>query len=355
MTALDRLTRSTSELAHLLPSGKLECVACAHRCRLAEGRRGVCRVRVRDGGELLVPWGYTAGVALDPVEKKPFFHVMPGSLALSFGMLGCDMKCSFCQNWLTSQTLRDPRATTNARETTPEDLVATALATRAGSVVSTYNEPLITAEWAHAIFEQAGSNGLLTGCVSNGHATPEVFAYLQPVLDLIKIDLKSMREQQYRKLGGRLPAVLDSIERAHRLGLWVEVVTLIVPGFNDDPGELRDAARFVASVSPDVPWHVTAFHPDYNMTDRTGTPASTLATAWEIGRSEGLNFVYAGNLPGVIPGGEDTQCPNCGSTVVSRRGFRVVDCRLGNDGRCRGCGAAVPGVWTNPSSQGGAG
>ncbi len=352
MTELDRLTRSTSELAALLSSGKLECVACAHRCRLAESRRGVCRVRVRKGGELLVPWGYTAGVALDPVEKKPFFHVAPGSLALSFGMLGCDMHCSFCQNWLTSQTLRDPRATTKVRETTPEELVATAVATSAGSVISTYNEPLITAEWARAVFVQAKSGGLLTGCVSNGHATPEVLAYLEPVLDLIKIDLKSMRDQQYRKLGGRLSAVLDSIERACRLGLWVEVVTLLVPGFNDDPGELRDAARFVASVSPDLPWHVTAFHPDYSMTDRARTPASTLAAAWEIGRREGLHFVYAGNLPGVIPGGEDTRCPSCGSIVVSRRGFRVAENRVGSDGCCCSCGATIPGVWKNPSREG---
>ncbi len=347
-SVIDGFTRPSRELVVDHPSGKLVCVACAHRCKLADGRRGICQVRRRQGAAIQVPWGYTAGVALDPIEKKPFFHVLPGSGALSFGMLGCDLRCPYCQNWFTSQTLRDPRATKRVVPTAPEDLVDAAQRSGARSIVSTYNEPLITSEWAHAIFELARGRRLLTGYVSNGHATPEVLDYLRPVMDMIKIDLKTMREQGYRELGGRLTPVLDTISRAHRMGFWVEVVTLVVPGFNDDPSELREAAEFIASVSPDIPWHVTAFHPDYEMTDRGATPAATLADAWEIGRKAGLRFVYCGNLPGLIPGGEDTHCPGCGAVVVRRMGFRVLENRAGTGGTCPSCGRRLPGIWELP-------
>jgi len=343
--ALDRLTRAVDDLAIRHPSGKLVCVACAHRCKLAEGRRGVCQVRFREGGRLHVPWGYVAGMAVDPIEKKPFFHVLPGSGALSFGMLGCDMQCDYCQNWFTSQTLRDPRASTRAEPADEGGLVDAARRTGCLSVISTYNEPLITAEWARAIFTRARAAGLRTGFVSNGHATPEVLDYLEPVLDMMKVDLKAFREASYRRLGGRLPAVLDTIRRLHERGIWVEVVTLVVPGFNDDEEELADIARFLVSVSPDIPWHVTAFHPDYEMADRGATPGRTLARAREIGHREGLRFVYAGNLPGRISGGEDTVCPECRTTLIERWGFRVMANRLGPDGRCPGCGAAIPGIW----------
>ncbi len=354
-TVLDRYTRHSAELARPHRSGKLRCVACAHRCLLADGRRGACRVRFREGESLRVPWGYTAGVALDPIEKKPFFHVIPGAAAFSFGMLGCDMRCPFCQNWLTSQTLRDPRATARIQPVTEDGLVRTALEAGAAAVVSTYNEPLITAEWARSIFKRARPEGLLTGFVSNGHATPDVLEYLRPVMDMMKIDLKTMRPRGYRSLGGHLDAVLDTIRRAHSAGFWVEVVTLVVPGFNDDPAELRDAARFLVSVSPDIPWHVTAFHPDYRVTDRGATPPETLVRAWETGRREGLRFVYAGNLPGLIEGGEDTRCSACGALLVSRHGFRVLSNRVRPDGTCPDCGLPVPGLWKHPGAMGGGG
>ncbi len=344
-TGIDEFTRPSRDLVADHPSGKLQCVACAHRCKLAEGRRGICQVRRREGRALRVPWGYTAGVALDPIEKKPFFHVLPGSGALSFGMLGCDLRCPYCQNWFTSQTLRNPKASTRLVPTTAGELVEAAAQSGARSIVSTYNEPLITSEWAHAVFELARGRGLLTGYVSNGHGTPEVLRYLRPVMDMMKIDLKTMREEGYRELGGRLAAVLETIEQAHGMGFWVEVVTLVVPGFNDDPAELEDAAAFLASVSPDIPWHVTAFHPDYRMTDRGATPARTLVRAWEIGREAGLHFVYCGNLPGRIAGGEDTVCPGCGAVLVRRIGFRVLEQRLGRGGTCPACGRGIPGLW----------
>ncbi len=348
---LDRHTRVIADLARVHRSGKVECVACAHRCKLAPGARGICRVRSREGEALRVPWGYTAGVAVDPIEKKPFFHVLPGSGALSFGMLGCDLRCAFCQNWFTSQSLRDPAAGTRVRPVTAEALVAAAVEAGARSVVSTYNEPLITSEWAREIFRLARERGLLTGYVSNGHGTPEVLDYLRPVTNLFKVDLKAFRAATYRQLGGRLEAVLDTIRGLRERGLWVEVVTLVVPGLNDDPGELRDMARFIASVSRDIPWHVTAFHPDYAMTDRGPTPPSTLARARETGLEEGLRFVYAGNLPGGIPHGEDTLCPSCGAVLVERWGFRVVSNRLGPGGRCGSCGTAIPGVWEGPGPR----
>ena len=344
--ALDELTRPTDDLARDHPSGKLVCVACAHRCKLAPGKRGICQVRYREGSRLRVPWGYTGGVAVDPIEKKPFFHVLPGSAALSFGMLGCDMHCDYCQNWYTSQTMHDSEASTRTVRISEDGLVEAALNTGSQSVVSTYNEPLITAEWARSVFRAARARALRTGFVSNGHATPEVLDYLEPVIDMYKVDLKAFREKAYRDLGGRLSAVLDSIRMLHERGIWLEVVTLVVPGFNDDQGELREMTAFLASVSLDIPWHVTAFHPDYKMMDRSSTGARTLARAREIGLASGLHFVYAGNLPGALADAENTFCPACSSVVVERRGFRVVRNLLGVAGSCPNCGARLPGIWS---------
>ena len=308
----------------------------------------MCLVRRRDGGALRVPWGYTAGAAVDPIEKKPFFHFLPGSRALSFGMLGCDLHCSYCQNWLTSQALRDPRASEQALQATPEALVAAALEHRCEVVTSTYNEPLITAEWARAVFEPARAAGLATTFVSNGHATPEVLDYLAPVLDGCKVDLKAFREDTYRALGGRLDAVLDTIRELHRRGIWTEVVTLVVPGLNDSAEELAGMAAFLSGISPDVPWHVTAFHPDYEMTGPPPTPAATLMAAVETGRAAGLRYVYAGNLPGRVEDLEDTRCPSCHAVVVKRRGFTVRSRSLGEDGRCPSCGTSLAGIWAHP-------
>lgn len=343
---LDRLTQ-TGELYEKLEDGAVRCYACAHRCLIKKGRRGICQVRYNQDGELRVPWGYVAALQVDPIEKKPFSHVLPGSDALTFGMLGCDFHCSYCQNWVTSQTLRDPLADMGAnflREVSPDDLVGYALRSGASVVVSSYNEPLITSEWAVDIFKKAQAAGLRCAYVSNGNATPEVLTYLRPYLSAYKVDLKTMQDRQYRKLGGVLNHVLDTIRSAHDLGLWVEVVTLVVPGFNDSPEELWDAARYIASVSVDIPWHVTAFHPDYKM-DAGHTPASTLIKAAEIGQEAGLHFVYAGNLPGNVNEYEDTFCPNCASRLIHRRGYVVQEYRITGEGTCPDCGVAVPGVW----------
>ena len=342
-TTVGRLWRSEG--------GKIRCVACGHRCLLAPGRRGVCQVRFNDGGQLRVPFGYVAGVACDPVEKKPFFHLLPGSGALTFGMLGCDFHCDYCQNWVTSQALRDETAGAPMQSATPEQLVGAARRSGARLVVSSYNEPLITAEWAAAVFEHARAAGLLCAFVSNGNATPEALDFLHPWLAAIKVDLKTFDDRRYRTLGGTLARVKETIRLIHARGLWLEIVTLLVPGFNDGEDELRGLAHFLAGVSQDIPWHVTAFHPDYRMAGPRATATDDLLRAAEIGRAEGLRFVYAGNQPGGVGGWENTRCPGCGATLIERRGFHVLDNRLGANGNCPNCGRRVPGIWGPPRDQ----
>jgi len=328
-------------------NGKIRCLACGHRCLIPEGREGVCRVRYVRDDTLHVPFGYVATTQLDPIEKKPFFHVTPGARAFSFGMLGCDFRCAYCQNWEISQVLHDEASDAYARplRVTPAELVDAAKKAQATMVTSTYNEPLITTEWAVAVFREARAAGLLTSYVSNGNGTEEVLDYLRPWVSAYKIDLKGMRNEGYRQLGGRLQPVLDTVRWVVDRGIWLEVVTLIVPGFNDSHAELRDAARFLASVSPDIPWHVTAFHDDYKMTDRGRTPVATIQRAAELGREEGLRYVYAGNLPGRVGEWEDTRCPSCAAPLVERVGFLVRSNRIGPDGLCPDCGERVPGIW----------
>jgi pyruvate formate lyase activating enzyme len=341
---LERETR-TGDLYETLPDGRLRCYACGHCCPLPDGAVGVCKVRFNEGGRLYVPWGYVGGVQCDPIEKKPFFHAHPGALAYSFGMLGCDLHCSYCQNWVTSQALRDPHAVSPPLATAPESLVADALHQRARAIVSTYNEPLITSEWAVAVFKEAKAAGLTTGFVSNGNGTPQVLEYLRPWVDLYKVDLKSFDDRHYRELGGRIGPILDTIRRLHAMGFWLEIVTLLIPGFNDSRDELTRLTEFVASVSPDIPWHVTAFHGDYKMTDPPDTTAAMLLAAAEIARASGLRYVYAGNLPGAVGTLEDTRCAACGQVVIERYGYHIRAYRITPDGCCPACSARIPGRW----------
>jgi len=343
---LDPLSRP-ADLVETLTDDAVRCKACAHRCLLKPGRRGICGVRFNRDGTLMVPHGYVAGVQVDPIEKKPLNHFLPGSEVLTFGMLGCNFHCSFCQNWFSSQTLRDPRADAAVhaiKRITAEKLVQYALENGAHAVASSYNEPLISTEWAVDIFKLAKANGLKTAYVSNGYATPEALEYLAPWLDAYKVDLKSMRDSEYRKMGGTLQPVLDTIRRIKEMGLWLEVVTLVIPGMNDSNEELWEAGRFLASISPDIPWHVTAYHPDYNE-DAPPTPAETLQRAAEIGQEAGLRYVYAGNLPGRVGSLEDTVCPHCGKKLILRSGFYVRGYHITDDGKCEYCHQPIAGVW----------
>jgi pyruvate formate lyase activating enzyme len=342
---LARLARE-GELYERLPEGRVRCYACGHRCLILPGQRGVCKVRWNEDGRLMVPSGYVAALQLDPVEKKPFFHAYPGARALSFGMLGCDYHCGFCQNHLTSQALRDPAAGVPPEIVTPQQIVDLAFRHNARILTSTYNEPLITSEWAVEVFREGKARGLACSYVSNGNATPEVLEYIRPWVDLYKVDLKGFDDRRYRKLGGLLQTVLDSIRLVFEKGFWLEIVTLVIPGFNDSDEELRDIARFLVSVSPDIPWHVTAFHPDYKMTDRDQTAAQTLLRAAEIGVTEGLRYVYAGNLPGRVGPFENTRCPSCRTLLIERAGYRIVrDVLTPTSGSCPSCGMSIPGRW----------
>jgi len=231
------------------------------------------------------------------------------------------------------------------KETITRVLVDDALRQGAKVLVSTYNEPLITSEWALAVFKEARAAGLVTGFVSNGNGTPQVLAYVRPWVDLYKVDLKSFDDRHYRQLGGRLQPILDTIKRLHETGFWLEIVTLVIPGFNDSDDELTRLAEFLAGVSSDIPWHVTAFHKDYKMTDPENTSAETLMRAAEIGKRAGLRYVYAGNLPGMVGDWENTRCPKCKQLLIERHGYLITGYFLTPQGCCPSCGASIPGRW----------
>jgi pyruvate formate lyase activating enzyme len=342
-----RTVAAAPELVETIDRGRLRCHACGHACPIPDGAAGVCKVRFNRGGVLYVPFGYVGGVQCDPIEKKPFFHARPGALAYSFGMLGCDLHCSYCQNWVTSQALRDPQAVTLPRDSTPAALVSEATRLGARAIVSTYNEPLITSEWSVAIFKQAQAAGLMTAFVSNGNATPRVLDYLRPWLDLYKVDLKSFDDRHYRQLGGRLEPVLATIRALQEMNIWLEIVTLLIPGFNDSADEIDRLTSFVAGVSPDIPWHVTAFHKDYRMSDPDNTTPEMLVAAAELGRRNGLRYVYAGNAPGRVGDLENTRCHQCRALLVERSGYHVLQYRLSTVGGCPECGTRIPGRWAS--------
>ena len=334
-------------------NGDVQCFACGHRCLVKPGRDGVCRVRFNENGTLLVPHGYVGALACDPIEKKPFFHVLPGSDALTFGMLGCDFHCGYCQNWVTSQMLRDPDAVAPPRVTTPAQLVDLAVKHGAPVVASSYNEPLITSEWAVDVFKEARARGLRCAYISNGNGTPQVLDFIRPHVDAYKVDLKTFNPKHYRQLGGVMENVVDTIRMLKQRGFWVEIVTLVVPGFSDDLDEARRMAEFLASVDPLMPWHMTAFHPDYKMTDGyRSTTVEDLMRIVDIGKQAGLKYLYPGNLPGQVGDWENTRCHHCDATVITRYGFLVMNSRVGLDGLCPDCRKPLPGIWGKASGHG---
>jgi pyruvate formate lyase activating enzyme len=340
-----RTAEAAPELVEPIDRGRLRCYACGHECPIPDGAVGVCKVRFNRGGRLYVPWGYVGGIQCDPIEKKPFFHARPGALAFSFGMLGCDLHCSYCQNWVTSQALRDPLAIAPPMDADPARLADEAVRLNARVVVSTYNEPLITSEWAVEIFKHARAAGLMTGFVSNGNGTRRVLDFIRPHIDLYKVDLKSFDDRHYRELGGRLEPILQTIRTLHEMDVWVEIVTLLIPGFNNAQDEIERLTAFIAGVSVDIPWHVTAFHKDYRMHDPENTTPEMLMAAADTARRNGLRYVYAGNLPGRVGDLEHTRCHNCRAMLVERYGYFIQDYRLTPDGACPDCGTAIPGRW----------
>lgn len=325
--------------------GTVVCSLCAHRCRIRPGLRGICGVREnRDGALVTLVGARVVSVNVEPIEKKPFFHFLPGSLAYSLATAGCNFHCLFCQNWAISQWPRERGGTIPGEPVTPEELVDEALATGARSVAYTYTEPTIFFELALATGRLAAAAGLRNVFVTNGYMTPEALGLIAPVLHGANVDLKAFSDRYYRKVcGARLGPVLETIRAMRERGIWVEVTTLLVPGRNDAEDELRALAAWLRSVDADVPWHVSAFFPAYRMTDVPPTPSAALHRAARIGRDAGLRYVYTGNVPG--DPWEHTACPECGGQLLERRGFVVRASRL-SDGRCPDCGAAIAGVWT---------
>ena len=299
LAVLDSMTtEGAPELTEHLDGGALKCYACGHRCLIKSGKRGICKVRFNEGGPSSRAYKLRRRARLRSNGEKTVLPRLPGSDTLTFGMLGCDLHCAYCQNWLTSQALRDDAAGTNPTIVSPERLVTMAKAYGAAMVGSSYNEPLITAEWAVDVFKHARPEGFERRSSQTETRLRKCSTTCVPWTDCYKIDLKSMNDKNYRQLGGVVDNILDTVKMVHERGFWEEIVTLVIPGFNDSEDELRRAAEFIASVSPDIPWHVTAFHQDYRMTENSNTTAEQLIRACEIGREAGLNYIYAGNLPG---------------------------------------------------------
>lgn len=322
----------------------VQCNLCAHQCKISEGQRGLCRVRENRGGELYsLVYGRLVAEHIDPIEKKPLFHVFPGSLSYSISTRGCNFHCLHCQNFSISQVAKGEDPGRSIVERRPEEVVAAADGSGCRTISYTYVEPTVFFEFAYDCCVLAADKDIGNVFVSNGYMSEEATRLLAPLLTAINIDIKSFREDFYRKIcGARLQPVLDTVRLMHELGVWVEVTTLVIPGKNDSSEELRDIAAFLAGIDRTLPWHVTAFYPTYKMLEQPRTPRDTLERAREIGLAAGLHHVYEGNIAG--SGGENTRCPACGLEVVSRRGFSIQKNILVN-GKCPGCSSAVAGRW----------
>jgi len=323
--------------------GSVRCRLCAHGCTIAPGSRGLCGVRQNDGGTLYsLSYGRLVARDVDPIEKKPLFHFYPGSRAYSIATVGCNFMCQNCQNHFISQYPRqhDGRLVGDAAEA--EEVVEDAVQAGCRSVAYTYTEPTIAIEFYLEVMQRAREAGIANVWVSNGFFSRDAADRLLPFLDAINIDLKGITDEFYhRVVGGSVRPVLDSIERVHREGVWVEVTTLLIPGQNDADEELRWTAEAIAGISPSIPWHLSRFFPAFRLMQHPPTPVETLERARRIGRDVGLHYVYLGNVPGE---GEETHCPSCGAVVVRRAGYFVWENRL-SGGTCPSCGAPVDGVW----------
>ncbi len=325
---------------------KVQCNLCNHRCTIKSGRRGICQVRENHDGTLYsLVYGKIVSENTDPIEKKPLFHCLPGSSSYSIATVGCNFRCQHCQNYDISQYPSLHSGEIPGMLRTPQDVVDSAVARGCKSISYTYIEPTIFIEFAHETMVLAHEAGLKNVFVSNGYTTPEVTEAIAPYLDANNIDLKAFTEKFYHDIcGAKLAPVLDTISLMKKHGVWVEVTTLLIPDLNDSDDELADIASFILNIDPDMPWHVTRFHPTFKMTDRNPTPVSTLRKAREIGLKVGLNYVYEGNVPG--EGGENTFCPSCGKTVIQRFGFSIR-ANFTKNGSCEFCGKRLAGIFNH--------
>jgi pyruvate formate lyase activating enzyme len=328
-----------------LDDQKVRCSLCSHRCVISEGRRGICNVRENRSGVLnTLVYGRLIARHIDPIEKKPLFHLLPGSLSYSIATVGCNFRCRFCQNADIAQLPTDRGGAILGDSVTPEEVVKAAERADCSSIAYTYTEPTVYFEFALATARLAHARGLRNVFVTNGYMTGESLDMIAPVLDAANIDLKAFNPKFYKEVcGAKMKHVQASLLNMKSKGILVEVTTLIIPGMNDDPDELKALARFLAQESGrDTPWHISRFHPTYRLTDRPPTPVKTLQLAREIGLAAGLKYVYTGNVPG--DSGENTFCPACGEILITRWGFQVQKMRLAA-GRCANCGEKIEGLW----------
>lgn len=321
-------------------NNELDCFLCCHRCHIYEGKRGVCGVREnRDGTLYSLVYGRVIAETPDPIEKKPLYHFLPGTRSYSIATPGCNFKCGFCQNWQISQEYGDLRDY-EGRYVEPHMIVDGAIRTRCASIAFTYTEPTIFMEYALDVARLAQQEGLRNAFVTNGYESPEAIKAMTGLIDAANIDLKSFSDEFYRSsCHGRLEPVLDSIRAMFEAGIHLEVTTLLVTAQNDSDEELVQIASFLAGISPDIPWHISRFHPDYRALDNSPTPISTIERAVEIGENEGLRYIYVGNVRDTDR--QHTRCPQCGKTLIMRSIMRVIENKL-NEDCCPDCGTRVP-------------
>lgn len=326
-----------------IEGNRVYCRLCAHNCKIPEGKFGICGVRQNKNGTLYnLVYERPIALNIDPIEKKPIFHLLPGSKSYSLATAGCNFRCGFCQNWQISQLTKGEGAHIEGKILPPEEILIQALGYKCESISYTYTEPTIFFEYAYDIGRLAKQKNLYNVFVTNGYMSLECLDMLKGVLDAANVDLKSFKDEFYKNTcGARLQPVLDSIRYMRKLDIWVEVTTLVVPDENDSEEEMKDIAEFLVSVGKEIPWHISRFHPDYNMTDKISTPVKILKRAREIGFKAGLRYVYTGNIPG--DEGENTFCYNCKKLLIGRFGFQILENNI-TDSRCKFCNTAIDGV-----------
>jgi len=326
-----------------LEDNSVRCYLCCHYCRISEQKFGFCGVRQNIGGVLYThTYNKVIAACVDPIEKKPLYHFLPGSASFSIATIGCNFRCGFCQNWEISQaSFRDGEILGGA-ELPPQGIIKEALKKHCRSISYTYTEPTIFFEYALETAKLAQEKGLYNNFVTNGYMTEECLLMIRPYLDAANVDLKFFKDSSYKKIcSGSLEPVLNSIRLMHKLGIWVEVTTLLVPGVNDSEEEISAIANFISSIDNNMPWHVLRFHPDYQFSDYPSTPEGTLRRAVDNGLKAGLRFIYAGNIYGW---GNDTFCPVCKKLLIKREVFSVLDYNI-KDGKCLYCQALIPGFF----------
>jgi pyruvate formate lyase activating enzyme len=328
-----------------LEDNKVKCNLCSHRCVIKDGRRGICSVRENQAGKLLtLVYGKVIARHVDPIEKKPLFHFLPGTLSYSIATVGCNFRCKFCQNADIAQMPTNHKGRIMGETVTPQTIVDAAARAGCRSISYTYTEPTVFFELAYETAKIAHEQGIRNVFVTNGYMTAEALEMINPYLDAANVDLKAFTEKYYKDLcGARLKHVQQTLKRMRESGIFVEITTLIVPGLNDDSSELRQLAGFIVDeLGTDTPWHISRFHPTYKLTDRPPTPVKTLTGARDIGMRAGLKYIYTGNVPGNA--GENTFCSACGEMVIERWGFQVGKMRM-QEGKCSRCGFGIEGVW----------